>query len=75
MTKKRFVLPGDHYITRAPVMGSVVMYMWLDLYHAPGWLWGVMGTLMSVIWIGWVVVLLKEETKPLPGYGEQHEND
>lgn len=31
----------------------MVLYMALDLYHAPGWLWGVMGTLMSVLWIGW----------------------
>lgn len=73
MSKKRFVLPADHCMTRPPLMSSVVLYMALDLYHAPGWLWGVMGTLMAILWIGWALVMWQQETKPLPGYGEQKE--
>ena len=71
MSKKRFVLPNDHYTGKLPLLSSAVLYMALDLYHAPAWLWGVAWTLMALLWIGSVMVLWQQETKPLPGYGEQ----
>lgn len=73
MANKRFVLPNDHYIARPPLMSSVVLYMALDIYAAPGWMWCVLWTLMGLLWIGWGVCLWQQEVKPLPGYGEQKE--
>ena len=71
MSKKRFVLPLDHYPTRMPLLDSFVAYMALDLYNAPGWVWGVAGTLLAMLWLGWLLLINQQETKPLPGYGEQ----
>jgi hypothetical protein len=68
---KRVVLPIDHYIARPPVLSSAVLYMALDLYYAPGWLWGAAWTVMGLLWLAWVMLRLQQETKPLPGYGEQ----
>lgn len=73
MTKKRFVLPADHLPTRMPLWSSVVLYMALDLYHAPGWLWGMTCTVMALLWIGWALVFWQQEPKPMAGYGEQKE--
>lgn len=74
MKPKRFVLPVDHLPTRMPLGSSVLLYMALDLYHAPGWMWGVTWTLMAVLWIGWALIVWQQETKPMAGYGEQKEN-
>lgn len=71
MSKKTFVFPADHYPASPPLLASVVLYMALDLYHAPGWLWGVIGTLMAFLWLGWGILRWTQETKPLPGYGKQ----
>ena len=71
MANKRFVLPTDHYSAKLPLLSSVVLYMALDMYRAPAWLWGVASTLMALLWVGCFVALWQQETKPLPGYGEQ----
>lgn len=73
MPKSRIVFPVDHIPSRPPTISSLVLYMALDLYHAPGWLWGVTGTLMAVLWIGWIVTVQQQETRPLNGYGDQKE--
>lgn len=68
--KKLYVFPHDHLPTRPPLIASILFYMALDVYDAPGWAWGVVGTLVFVLWVGWLILLLQQETKPLPGYGE-----
>jgi hypothetical protein len=70
MKSKRVVIPVNHYPTRSPALATAVLYMALDIYKAPGWVWGVLGTLMAAAWIGWVITLRKQEEKPLPGYGD-----
>ncbi len=72
--KKRFVLPADHHSSRPPLWSSVVLFMALDLYEAPGWAWGVAGTLWAIFWIVWVWSLVFEESKPLDGYGSSKDN-
>lgn len=36
---------------RLPVGGSCVLYLLLDRFQAPGWVWGVLGTLLAILWI------------------------
>ena len=72
---KRFIIPQTHFPVRAPLWQSVVLYMALDIYNAPGWLWGVMGTIAAILWIIFVMITWQEENKPLPGYGEENTLD
>ena len=67
---KRYVIPANQLPSRPPVMASALAYMALDLYGAPGWVWGVACTLFALLWVLWLVVLVEEEAKPLPGYGK-----
>jgi len=69
MRKKHFVFPADHFFSRPPLLSSIVAYLALDIYHAPEWLWGVLGALMAAGWIGWAMLIWQQESKPLPGYG------
>lgn len=71
MAKKRIVLPLSHIPAKPPLLASIVYYMALDFYQAPGWAWGVVGTLMAVIWIVWLIVALQQEERALPGYGDK----
>jgi hypothetical protein len=34
-----------------PVTATGMWYLLLDKWHAPGWVWGVVGTFMAIIWI------------------------
>lgn len=71
MKTKRIVLPADHFPTRPPTLMTAVAYMGMDIYGAPGWLWGAVGVVLGIVWLGWIVQLFREEVKPLAGYGEQ----
>lgn len=35
---------------RLPVGGTCVLYLMLDRFQAPGWVWGVLGTLLAILW-------------------------
>jgi len=37
---------------RLPVMSTLVLWLTLDQTHAAGWVWGVVGTVLAVVWIG-----------------------
>lgn len=71
--KKNYVFPSDHLPMKPPVLLSAVLYMALDMYSAPGWLWGVCWTLMAIVWASFVLVAFAGKTKPLPGYGKRDE--
>lgn len=38
-----------------PVFPTLTLYLMLDKFNAPGWLWGVLGTVMAIIWIACIV--------------------
>lgn len=71
MKKTIRVLPVNHFPTRPPILLTGVAYMALDIYKAPGWLWGVAATFGALAWLGWAVSAWREEQKPLAGYGSQ----
>lgn len=35
---------------RLPLNSTAICYLLLDRLSAPGWLWGVMGTLFVIVW-------------------------
>lgn len=69
MAKQINVIPFDHLPTRSPVTHSIITYMALDLYRAPGWLWGVAVTLTGILWLAWGISFWRERYKPIAGFG------
>lgn len=45
-TIKRGNLP-----TRLPVSLTLITYMGLDTYKAPGWIWGALGIVFLLLWV------------------------
>lgn len=52
----RAELPG-----RLPIYQTILIWLLLDRMQASQWIWGVMGTLFGLLWIGSIVALIKEE--------------
>lgn len=71
MAKKTIVLPSSHLPVRMPLIPSMVFYMALDMYQAPGWLWGAAWSIMALVWCVWAAMAWQQEVKPLPGYGDK----
>ena len=46
---KRFVIKNTP--SKAPITFSLVLYLCMDKWNAPEWLWGVVGVIMIIIWI------------------------
>jgi hypothetical protein len=52
-----------------PVQTTALAYLLLDRWSAPGWVWGVVGTVLALFWVLAVVRMYTDKQKPLPGYG------
>jgi len=66
----RTVIPWDALPAQLPVQTTAVVYLLLEHFDAPGLVWGVVGTLLALLWAGAMVRMWNQKAKPLPGYGE-----
>ena len=53
--KKRKVISSKNLPMRSPLIGALVWWLVLDKLGAPGWVWGVVGTMVVVAWIAFAV--------------------
>lgn len=60
--KKRRVISGKQLPSNPPLVSTLVYWLALDKLAAPGWAWGVVGTIMAVIWIAWIVDAFNRES-------------
>jgi len=51
--KKTKVISIKNLPVRAPTLVTALAYIFLDKFHAVGWVWGVVGTLFALIWISY----------------------
>lgn len=54
------VISRKNLPSRVPVFQMMTVYLMLDKFDAPGWLWGVIGTFMVVALIGSLIEMHKE---------------
>lgn len=47
----RYVIATKNRYTSLPLFPTIALFLLLDRFHTPGWLWGVVGTIMASIWI------------------------
>jgi hypothetical protein len=59
MTNKR--IRASNLPMQPPLSGTLLWYLLLTHFAAPGWVWGVMGTLFAVLWIAFFVGLFANE--------------
>jgi hypothetical protein len=65
----RTVIPWDALPTRLPTTQTAVAFLLLDRFAAPGWVWGVVGTVIVLWWVSCIISVSTNKTKPLAGYG------
>lgn len=58
---KNKVIKMNNLPTRLPFVATLVYYLVLDRFNAPGWVWGAVGVLMLLVWILAIVNLMREE--------------
>lgn len=66
--KKRKVISSKNLPMRMPLIGTLVWWLVVDKLGAPGWVWGVLGTLLVVGWIAFGVdVWNRDDVEVLKG--------
>jgi len=59
--KKRKVIKRNNLPIRPPLTITLVMYLLLEHFNAPGWAWGIVGTILGILWIGGILDIFNEE--------------
>lgn len=57
----RDVIARKYLPTQLPSTLTFLNWFFMDRYHAPGWLQGVVWTMLALIWIACVVTMFKEK--------------
>ena len=47
---KRIVISGNNLPIKFPLTFTLVLYLCLDKWAAPEWLWGIAITIMTILW-------------------------
>jgi hypothetical protein len=63
--KPRKVLHGTQLPTKLPITFTIVAWLLMDRVHASGWVWGVMGTLIGILWILSVIAVATQTSTKL----------
>jgi hypothetical protein len=48
------VIKSDNLPTRLPLISTMTIYLFLDHFNAPEWVWGGIGILLGILWIACV---------------------
>lgn len=71
MSKKNVRIKGTSLAPRLPVTFAIVWWLLLDRLDAPGWAYGVLGSVVVLAFTVWVMALWRCEFRDVPGFGEQ----
>lgn len=58
MTHK--VIKQKYLPTKLPVVGTAFWIFLMHYYSAPGWVWGVTGTIFGIVWVSLIIVVAVE---------------
>lgn len=61
--KKVPVLAWKHYPAKLPIIPTIVFWLALERLSAPGWAWGVVGTILVVGWVLNIIALFRQEQR------------
>lgn len=70
--KKRPVIKRASISTGMPLLSSMVAWLMLDRFHAPGYVWGIVGTLYAIVWIAFICSFFAEDVRdPFEDWGKK----
>lgn len=69
--KRKVVIKSSSLQTRSPVGIAIVFWLLLDRLDAPGWAFGVLWTLVTLLALAWVISFWTERLADVPGFGEK----
>ena len=55
------VISPKNLPTKIPVSFTAILFLIMDKYNAAGWVWGLVGGVMALLWIGCIITISKEE--------------
>jgi hypothetical protein len=58
---KTKVIAEKNLPVRMPLQFSLICYLLLDKFHAEGWVWGVVGTILALYWFAYIYGLATQE--------------
>lgn len=59
------VVPFSQLPMRLPIWPTAVLYLLLDRFNPPGWVWGAAGAIMALLWVICSIAIYKQEETPL----------
>lgn len=59
------VISSKNLPIRLPVFATITTGLLLDRLHSPGWVWGAMGAMLAIIWIGGIVGICRQQSVEL----------
>ena len=59
--KTKRVIKRSNLPMSSPIMSGLVMYLALDKWNVPGWVWGAVGLLYLKLLIGWIVETIRQK--------------
>jgi hypothetical protein len=59
--KAKKVLSFSALPSRLPIWQTATCWLMSDRLHAAGWVWGVLGSLMALLWMGSIAGMIREE--------------
>lgn len=69
--KKRKVISHENMPARLPIFWTALCWLVLDRVGAPGWAWGVAGTLLVLAWIVQAIDIFRSEPVEIIKLGER----
>jgi len=55
------VIARKNLPVRLPLFPTITLWLLLDKLQSPGYVWGIVGTLMALIWIAAIFMIIKEK--------------
>lgn len=59
--KKNKVIPYKNIPARLPIHGTITIVLFCDRFNIHGWVIGIIGTLLSIVWVSSIYMLSSQE--------------
>lgn len=69
--KKSVVIKSSSLPMRSPLLFAIVMWLLADRLSAPGWVYGVLWTIVALLVILFVYSRFSTTFRDVPGFGEE----
>ncbi len=65
MFTSKFYIKRENLPPQPPIMGTAFWFMFAHYVDAPGWIYGVIGVLLFILWLGVIYRYMNEKPKDI----------